>query len=794
MLALHPLARALAAAFALLAATAPAAADDSPLNDTAPADDALAPARHAGVITITAARAAGSLPSRLPTTIEGIAAEQVAQAINATDSEDALKYLPSLLVRKRYVGDYNHAVLSTRASGTGNSARSLVYADGILLSNLLGNGASFTPRWGLVAPEEIERVDVLYGPFSAAFPGNSVGAVVDYVTRTPQKFEAHASLAGFVAPFKLYGTDTTSHGGSAHAALGDRAGDWTWWFSVGRLASHGQPLTFVTKPVSITAAAGDVPVLTGAVEGRNPTNMAQLIIGAGAQMHTVQDQAKAKLGYDFGGGLRMSYLLGWWHNQAEGRSVSYLRDAEGNRFYASPANSGTTNGTPVNIGGFAYTLGANDFPQSRDDLTHVMHGLSLRQRNGGSFDWELAASRYDYADDSTRAPTVARPAADEGGAGRLTTLDGTGWDTLAAKATWRAAGGHVVDAGLQQERYRWRQRVHNNLTDWIHGDGDALFTAFDGQTRLRSAYAQDTWAVNGDWTAVLGLRAEQWAAFDGRKVASDGREVNFSPREETALSPKAALGWQLDDQWAVRLSTGRAFRWPTVAELFQGGVAANGSYVEGDPATNPGLKAEASWTTELSALWEPGAHQLRLTAFHETTRDALYSQTSVIDGRSVSSVQNIDRLRTRGLELAYRATGLFTRAIDLAGSLTWTDSVIVANSGYVKVPGDTVGKRQPRVPVWRASVLASWHIDDAWTTTLGLRHGGKQYGTLDNSDTNGEAYMGFSPYTSADWRLHWRIDKRWTVAVGIDNLANATYWNFHPYPQRSAHAELRVDL
>ena len=97
-------------------------------------------------------------------------------------------------MRKRYIGDYDHAVLASRASGTGNSARSLVYADGILLSNLLGNGATFTPRWGLVTPEEIERVDVLYGPFSAAYPGNSVGAVVDYVTRMPDAFEAHAKV------------------------------------------------------------------------------------------------------------------------------------------------------------------------------------------------------------------------------------------------------------------------------------------------------------------------------------------------------------------------------------------------------------------------------------------------------------------------------------------------------------------------------------------------------------------------------------------------------------------------
>ena len=45
-----------------------------------------------------------------------------------------------------------------------------------------------------------------------------------------------------------------------------------------------------------------------------------------------------------------------------------------------------------------------------------------------------------------------------------------------------------------------------------------------------------------------------------------------------------------------------------------------------------------------------------------------------------------------------------------------------------------------------------------------------------------------------DMRVRWRIDERWTAAFGIDNLNNYTYWNFHPYPQRSYSAELKVDL
>ena len=46
----------------------------------------------------------GCFPRRYRARLGGITRAQIAQAINATDSEDALKYLPSLLVRTRYFG------------------------------------------------------------------------------------------------------------------------------------------------------------------------------------------------------------------------------------------------------------------------------------------------------------------------------------------------------------------------------------------------------------------------------------------------------------------------------------------------------------------------------------------------------------------------------------------------------------------------------------------------------------------------------------------------------------------
>ena len=54
--------------------------------------------------------------------------------------------------------------------------------------------------------------------------------------------------------------------------------------------------------------------------------------------------------------------------------------------------------------------------------------------------------------------------------------------------------------------------------------------------------------------------------------------------------------------------------------------------------------------------------------------------------------------------------------------------------------------------------------------------------------------MGVSKYFSMDLRARYQVNRHVSAAFGIDNLNNATYWNFHPYPQRSYTAELKVDL
>lgn len=742
-----------------------------------------APVKTLGVVTVTAPRPT-SLPTQIPTTIEGITREQIERTVNATDSPDVLKYFPSLLVRKRYIGDYNHAILSSRASGTGNSARSAVYADGVLLSNYLGNGVgglSFPPRWGLVTPEEIERVDVLYGPFSAAYPGNSVGAVVDYVTRMPSAFESHAKVGYVVQPFELYGTNATYKAWQSSASLGNRSGDWAWWLSLNHTDSESQPLTFATRTVSTAPPAG-TPV-SGAVPDRNTGNQPIHVLGAGTQYRTKQDHLKAKLAYDFSPTLRASYVFGMWRNTAEGNSETYLRDAAGN-----PVYSGT-----VNIGGNAYTLTGADFGVTRESLLHTMHGLSVKSNTRGVWDWEAAASLYSYDRDDKRqnASSNPQPGALSGGAGTLADGSGSGWNTLALKGTWRPPQtAHVVEFGVQQDSYQLRYQVSNVPGNYLGDAGSSLANGARGDTQLRSLWGQDTWKLAPDWMTVLGLRAENWTASDGRTdFVAPVAPTAYDKRSEDYLSPKAALSWQWSPDTLLKTSLGRAVRMPTVNELYGATSSTNSQFIN-----DANLKPEKSWTWELGAEREFDRALLRLTAFAEDTRDAIYTQTSVVSGVTVSRVQNVDRIATKGLEAVASTTGLLASGFDLSGSVTYADSRIRANSGYVTTPGDTIDKWQPNIPRWRATALASYRFTPDWTGALGWRYSGRQYRTLNNADVNGETYQGVSQFSVFDLRVTWKIDRQWSAAFGIDNLGNDKYWNFHPYPQRSYSAELKFDL
>jgi iron complex outermembrane receptor protein len=532
--------------------------------------------------------------------------------------------------------------------------------------------------------------------------------------------------------------------------------------------------------------------VTGAVLDANNALAPWYNLGTGTEYTTVQDHAKVKLAYYVTPTVRASYTYGLWKNISEGRPNTYLRDTKG-----QPVYSGA-----INIDGLAFT-GANaltgaDYVLTNEDLTHTVHGVSVKSHTQGVFDWEVAASQYNYGTDTNRRNGTNNflPTAQSGGAGTIADAGGTGWNALTLKGIWRpdgARGAHVVDFGLQQDHYSYRTVTSNITGNWITDASGSLVNDVGGNSGTRAVYAQDSWAFAPLWKTVLGARVENWTTANGYTTFGVGNAANtrYVSRDETYVSPKAALSYQWSDSTVLKGSVGRAVRFPTVTELYGSTSTTNSQYVN-----DPKLKPEKSVTTELSAEKDFGSSSLRVTLFAEDTTDALYSQTTfdAVANKNISRVQNVNRIQTQGVELSFNGENVAIKGVDLSASITYTDSTIRENSGFVALAGDTIGKRQPNIPAWRATALVSYKLDDRWSTSLGARYSGPQFRTLNNADVNGYTYQGVSEFFTTDVRVRYTQGKNWSTSFGIDNLNNYQYWNFHPYPNRSYSAEIKWDL
>ncbi|KMQ83472.1 ligand-gated channel protein, partial [Lasius niger] len=170
------------------------------------------------------------------------------QYLNVVDPEDTLKYFPALSVRKRFVGDEN-ATLAVRGTSTSQTARGVVYLDGLLLSNFMGNTHSYPPRWSMAFPDDIARVEVIYGAYSALYPGNAIGAVVNMTTRMPEHLEISSDTQLFTQHVHTYRIDRNYGGNRKSASIGDRVGRWSFLLEVSRLISNGQPLIYAPLPL-----------------------------------------------------------------------------------------------------------------------------------------------------------------------------------------------------------------------------------------------------------------------------------------------------------------------------------------------------------------------------------------------------------------------------------------------------------------------------------------------------------------------------------------------------------------
>ena len=150
-------------------------------------------------------------------------------------------------------------------------------------------------------------------------------------------------------------------------------------------------------------------------------------------------------------------------------------------------------------------------------------------------------------------------------------------------------------------------------------------------------------------------------------------------------------------------------------------------------------------------------------------------------------MQNVDRTRATGVELAGERRDLIVEGVSVQGWVSYVDARIERDRAFTAAEG----KALPQLPRWRGALTLVWSPTPRLDVSASARYSDRAFGTIDNSDRYADAYQGFDAYLAADLHVRWRIMPHLQMGAGVDNLGSRRYFLFHPFPQRTATADLK---
>ncbi len=740
-------------------------------KDSADSGDVL----KVGEVTVTG-KIGDSAAENIPAVVETLTAEGI-ERINAVDTSDVFKYMPGSYLRKLYPGS-NNRPLVIRGNSSALTARTEVLMDGVRISDFLAAGHSNSPKWYWVAPDEIDQVEMVYGPYSAELSGNSLSGTAMITTHFPQKMEATGDVQYMYQNYHEYNTDLDINGFNGYVSGGDKVGDLSFLIWYNRLQTDVNPIQFQTKAAADGGSSKSGTVVTGWTQDKDPSGNPRYILGSYGEQDLVNNTFKVKLAYDL---TPYSQVRFFWSlldaEQNYDSPETYLRDSNGNPVYSGK----------VIIDGKSYTLASNTFTYNDREWQDAIYGLTYSLNAPNSLKVNAVVSAYDKSKDLSYLSSGAPTSSSSSGAGTVTDNDGNWW-TADLKASYDVPwyGTHTVGAGWHFDHY-YSDTETWNASNWKDDVRTTLSEEDEGSTQTNALFVEDTWQPVEKWSVYLGGRYEWWDGFDGEKSTDTGAgrvTAKLEDKSEDAFSPKFSTSYSPTENWRLRISLARAVRFPTIGELYYGGINSQGYIIK----SNPDLKSEKSFSKDFTITRFIGKDgEARLTFFEDDVDDAIASQTNYYT--NVTNFQNVDEVRTRGVELALNKRRFLIDGLGIFTNVAWTDAEIVRNDN---VP-DSVGKTFPRVPEWRVKCVLDYAPTEHWFLTFAAHYSSKQYGTLDNSDDYG-GYGGVDDFLVFDTKFSYKFLKNLSASIGVDNLTDESYHVSHPYPRRTYIAELKYQF
>ena len=291
--------------------------------------------------------------------------------------------------------------------------------------------------------------------------------------------------------------------------------------------------------------------------------------------------------------------------------------------------------------------------------------------------------------------------------------------SVAATWTSRPTAHHAIVVGADAQRVAGT--ATDTLTPAVVAAGTLTARAAGGEQRFAGVFAQDALQLTSALEVAAALRLDAWQNTDARQTLTRGDGSAMTTRladaSELQLDPRLGALVHVTHELAIRASGYRAFRAPTLNELyrpFQVGTVLT--------AANDQLRPETLWGGELGTQIVLERVSLQATAFWNQLRGAIANVTlaAPLDG-ATRRRENLGATRITGLDLdlTWRFTDAWTARVTHA----FSDGRVTAAPAHPEL----VGKRLVQDPHHRTLAALSYVVRGAGSVGAQLRYFGRQF-------------------------------------------------------------------
>ena len=321
----------------------------------------------------------------------------------------------------------------------------------------------------------------------------------------------------------------------------------------------------------------------------------------------------------------------------------------------------------------------------------------------------------------------------------------------------RLGGTHALSVGVDA------RRISGTTDERLFPPGvdptSVMQRVAKGEQRAYGLYAQDVYDISEAVEATLALRYDHWSnvSADRTQLLRDGSTTatEFPDRTDEQVSPKLGVRVRALDWLTLRGSAYRAFRAPTLDELYR-------PFQVGTVLTqaNENLEAETLTGGEAGLEVSPGGGvAVRATGFWNELDNPI---TNVTISPGLRQRQNLGTARIRGIEAS--GDWRFTRGWTAGVAYTFIDATVTDAPANPLL----VGKRLSQVPKYRGTVSLAYDDPETFTAGAQVRVHGQQYEDDLNALPLHEAAL-------VDVFAAWHASRTVDVFLGVNNLLDKTY-------------------